>query len=132
MLRSSVAIVVAGNVGKIIQVLLDIVVEPVHGAAAYRSSLDASACTARAPHHSAVMMDISVAHAVCHKHAIAQELESHALRHTVIPAFPYRRCKTLAQAAAVDRGLGNKSRRNRQTLWGGCTDANPKLLLNDT
>ena len=24
------------------------------------------------------------------------------------------------------------SRRNRQTLWGGCTDANPKLLLNDT
>ncbi|MCI6727212.1 MAG: hypothetical protein MR505_02510 [Bacteroidales bacterium] len=21
--------------------------------------------------------------------------------------------------------------RNRQTLWGGCTDANPKLLLND-
>mgnify|MGYP006977929829 CR=1 FL=1 len=25
-------------------------------------------------------------------------------------------------------GLG----RNRQTLWGGCTDANPKLLLNDT
>ena len=25
-----------------------------------------------------------------------------------------------------------KLRRNRQTLWGGCTDANPKLLLNDT
>ena len=25
-----------------------------------------------------------------------------------------------------------KGRRNRQTLWGGCTDANPKLLLNDT
>ena len=25
-----------------------------------------------------------------------------------------------------------KSRRNRQTPWGGCTDANPKLLLNDT
>ena len=25
-----------------------------------------------------------------------------------------------------------KFRRNRQTLWGGCTDANPKLLLNDT
>ena len=24
------------------------------------------------------------------------------------------------------------ARRNRQTLWGGCTDANPKLLLNDT
>ena len=24
------------------------------------------------------------------------------------------------------------NRRNRQTLWGGCTDANPKLLLNDT
>ena len=23
-------------------------------------------------------------------------------------------------------------RRNRQTLWGGYTDANPKLLLNDT
>ena len=23
-------------------------------------------------------------------------------------------------------------RRNRQTPWGGCTDANPKLLLNDT
>ena len=22
--------------------------------------------------------------------------------------------------------------RNRQTLWGGCTDANPKLSLNDT
>ena len=22
--------------------------------------------------------------------------------------------------------------RNRQTPWGGCTDANPKLLLNDT
>ena len=32
-------------------------------------------------------------------------------------------------------GTGDKSeilRRNRQTLWGGCTDANPKLLLNDT
>ena len=26
----------------------------------------------------------------------------------------------------------NISGRNRQTLWGGCTDANPKLLLNDT
>ena len=26
----------------------------------------------------------------------------------------------------IDKG------RNRQTLWGGCTDANPKLLLNDT
>ena len=26
----------------------------------------------------------------------------------------------------------DKIRRNRQTLWGGCTDANPKLLLNDT
>ena len=25
-----------------------------------------------------------------------------------------------------------ENRRNRQTLWGGCTDANPKLLLNDT
>ena len=25
-----------------------------------------------------------------------------------------------------------KIRRNRQTLWGSCTDANPKLLLNDT
>ena len=25
-----------------------------------------------------------------------------------------------------------ETRRNRQTLWGGCTDANPKLLLNDT
>ena len=25
-----------------------------------------------------------------------------------------------------------KSWRNRQTLWGGRTDANPKLLLNDT
>ena len=24
------------------------------------------------------------------------------------------------------------SGRNRQTLWGGCTYANPKLLLNDT
>ena len=23
-------------------------------------------------------------------------------------------------------------RRNRQTLWGGCTAATPKLLLNDT
>ena len=29
----------------------------------------------------------------------------------------------------VNKGL---SGRNRQTLWGGCTDANPKLLLNDT
>ena len=32
--------------------------------------------------------------------------------------------------------IGNSTtlgyRRNRQTLWGGCTDANPKLLLNDT
>ena len=28
--------------------------------------------------------------------------------------------------------LIGKYRRNRQTLWGGCTDANPKLLLNDT
>ena len=27
---------------------------------------------------------------------------------------------------------GERFRRNRQTLWGGCTDANPKLLLNDT
>ena len=26
----------------------------------------------------------------------------------------------------------NEEGRNRQTLWGGCTDANPKLLLNDT
>ena len=26
----------------------------------------------------------------------------------------------------------DERRRNRQTLWGGCTDANPKLLLNDT
>ena len=26
----------------------------------------------------------------------------------------------------------NELGRNRQTLWGGCTDANPKLLLNDT
>ena len=26
----------------------------------------------------------------------------------------------------------DKIGRNRQTLWGGCTDANPKLLLNDT
>ena len=25
-----------------------------------------------------------------------------------------------------------KNGRNRQTLWGGCTDANAKLLLNDT
>ena len=25
-----------------------------------------------------------------------------------------------------------EERRNRQTLWGGCMDANPKLLLNDT
>ena len=29
---------------------------------------------------------------------------------------------------AEEKGI----RRNRQTLWGGCTDANPKLLLNDT
>ena len=35
---------------------------------------------------------------------------------------------------AEDGGLYkiDTSRRNRQTLWGGCTDANPKLLLNDT
>ena len=26
----------------------------------------------------------------------------------------------------------DKFGRNRQTLWGGCTDAKPKLLLNDT
>ena len=26
----------------------------------------------------------------------------------------------------------NKKWRSRQTLWGSCTDANPKLLLNDT
>ena len=26
----------------------------------------------------------------------------------------------------------DETRRNRQTLWGGRTDANPKLLLNDT
>ena len=25
-----------------------------------------------------------------------------------------------------------ENRRNRQTLWGGCTAANPKLLPNDT
>ena len=31
----------------------------------------------------------------------------------------------------VVKGLAEKGR-NRQTLWGGCTDANPKLLLNDT
>ena len=31
------------------------------------------------------------------------------------------------------RGISQKKLgRNRQTLWGGCTDANPKLLLNDT
>ena len=30
-------------------------------------------------------------------------------------------------------GISSASQwRNRQTLWGGCTDANPKLLLNDT
>ena len=28
--------------------------------------------------------------------------------------------------------IASASWRNRQTLWGGCTDANPKLLLNDT
>ncbi len=28
--------------------------------------------------------------------------------------------------------LDDEQRRNRQTLWGGCTDANPKLLPNDT
>ena len=33
-------------------------------------------------------------------------------------------CEHSAEAATF--------RRNRQTLWGGCTDANPKLLLNDT
>ena len=32
----------------------------------------------------------------------------------------------------LSMGLYGKNRRNRQTLWGGCTDANPKLLLNDT
>jgi len=37
------------------------------------------------------------------------------------------------EPGAVD-GTDNtyELRRNRQTLWGGCTDANPKLLLNDT
>ena len=28
--------------------------------------------------------------------------------------------------------VNEKERRTRQTLWGGRTDANPKLLLNDT
>ena len=31
-----------------------------------------------------------------------------------------------------DKSEGAWFWRNRQTLWGGCTDANPKLLLNDT
>ena len=35
----------------------------------------------------------------------------------------------LQKAPVKDVGI---FRRNRQTLWGGCTDANPKLLLNDT
>ena len=35
-----------------------------------------------------------------------------------------------AKGKCQDR-QGEKGR-NRQTLWGGCTDANPKLLLNDT
>ena len=39
-----------------------------------------------------------------------------------------RASKAILKSAAAD----SKKRRNRQTLWGGCTDANPKLLLNDT
>ena len=35
------------------------------------------------------------------------------------------------QQGVPERTKG-ENRRNRQTLWGGCTDANPKLLLNDT
>ena len=33
---------------------------------------------------------------------------------------------------AIRAYVAEKYGRNRQTLWGGCTDANPKLLLNDT
>ena len=40
-------------------------------------------------------------------------------------------CCGFASAAAQDV-IVKKDGRNRQTLWGGCTDANPKLLLNDT
>ena len=37
------------------------------------------------------------------------------------------------EVAIIDMRQGmEKNWRNRQTLWGGCTDANPKLLLNDT
>ena len=36
----------------------------------------------------------------------------------------------MTQDEIVD--IVSKFWRNRQTLWGGCTDANPKLLLNDT
>ena len=39
----------------------------------------------------------------------------------------------MAELFGVDRtSIVRHIRRNRQTLWGGCTDANPKLLLNDT
>ena len=38
----------------------------------------------------------------------------------------------MALAEGNEQINGEIERRNRQTLWGGCTDANPKLLLNDT
>ena len=43
--------------------------------------------------------------------------------------------KKMENSFAVTGFVGKDAsihRRNRQTLWGGCTDANPKLLLNDT
>ena len=38
----------------------------------------------------------------------------------------------ITQSVIKAKNQNSKKRRNRQTLWGGCTDANPKLLLNDT
>ena len=34
--------------------------------------------------------------------------------------------------ATYENGKDRDKRRNRQTLWGECTEANPKLLLNGT
>ena len=40
--------------------------------------------------------------------------------------------KEVVPSATIIIEYSDKTGRNRQTLWGGCTDANPKLLLNDT
>ena len=45
--------------------------------------------------------------------------------------FPfYRKSRIMKPIKVLE--LSEVDRRTRQTLWGGCADANPKLLPNDT